>query len=142
MYFDEDGDVAHEFYEEVPPLRRGVKATMRRILTNLTPQVSNIVFICKKWIYLSFSSFTNMLFVVLRIVAFINQNFRYVLILIEQLTYKTLCCLAESMCIHLLFCKKAFALCSLGFIALTFMILYDMQVSSIHRCEYIVFDYK
>lgn len=39
MYFDEDGDVAHEFYEEVPPLRRGVKATMRRILTNLTPQV-------------------------------------------------------------------------------------------------------
>ncbi|KAK8751702.1 hypothetical protein OTU49_009891 [Cherax quadricarinatus] len=38
MYFDEDGDVAHEFYEEIPPLRRGVKATMRRILTNLTPQ--------------------------------------------------------------------------------------------------------
>ncbi|XP_047481601.1 tumor suppressor candidate 2-like [Penaeus chinensis] len=38
MYFDEDGDVAHEFYEEVPPLRRGVKATMRKILTNLTPQ--------------------------------------------------------------------------------------------------------
>lgn len=42
MYFDEDGDVAHEFYEEVPPLRRGVKATMRRILTNLTPQVSGV----------------------------------------------------------------------------------------------------
>ncbi|KAK8751703.1 hypothetical protein OTU49_009891 [Cherax quadricarinatus] len=39
MYFDEDGDVAHEFYEEIPPLRRGVKATMRRILTNLTPQI-------------------------------------------------------------------------------------------------------
>ncbi|XP_063851396.1 tumor suppressor candidate 2-like isoform X2 [Scylla paramamosain] len=38
MYLDEDGDVAHEFYEEVPPLRRGVKATMRQILTNLTPQ--------------------------------------------------------------------------------------------------------
>ncbi|XP_068205113.1 tumor suppressor candidate 2-like [Palaemon carinicauda] len=38
MFFDEDGDVAHEFYEEVPPLRRGVKATMKRILTNLTPQ--------------------------------------------------------------------------------------------------------
>ncbi|XP_050698633.1 tumor suppressor candidate 2-like [Eriocheir sinensis] len=38
MYRDEDGDVAHEFYEEVPPLRRGVKATMRQILTNLTPQ--------------------------------------------------------------------------------------------------------
>lgn len=42
MYFDEDGDVAHEFYEEVPPLRRGVKATMRRIFTNLTPQVGLI----------------------------------------------------------------------------------------------------
>ncbi|XP_045619175.1 tumor suppressor candidate 2 [Procambarus clarkii] len=38
MYFDEDGDIAHEFYEEVPPLRRGVKATMKRIFTNLTPQ--------------------------------------------------------------------------------------------------------
>jgi len=38
MYFDEDGDLAHEFYEEVPSLRRGVKSYMRRILRNLKPQ--------------------------------------------------------------------------------------------------------
>lgn len=38
MYFDEDGDVAHEFFEETNPMKRGVKATMRRIFNNLTPQ--------------------------------------------------------------------------------------------------------
>ncbi|CAL4205905.1 unnamed protein product, partial [Meganyctiphanes norvegica] len=38
MYFDEDGDLAHEFYEEINPMKRGVKATMRRILNNLKPQ--------------------------------------------------------------------------------------------------------
>lgn len=38
MYFDEDGDLAHEFYIEVPPSRKGCKATMKRILHNLIPQ--------------------------------------------------------------------------------------------------------
>lgn len=40
MFFDEDGDLAHEFYIEVPPSRKGCKATMRKVLHNLIPQVS------------------------------------------------------------------------------------------------------
>lgn len=39
MFFDEDGDLAHEFYEEVKPNKRGSKAKMKRIQTNLVPQV-------------------------------------------------------------------------------------------------------
>jgi len=35
MYFDEDGDLAHEFYEEI---KKGGKRKMRRIDRNLTPQ--------------------------------------------------------------------------------------------------------
>ena len=31
MYFDEDGDLAHEFYEEVAPKRKGGKRKMKRI---------------------------------------------------------------------------------------------------------------
>ncbi|GLH08146.1 hypothetical protein R5R35_008270 [Gryllus longicercus] len=38
MYIDEDGDLAHEFYVEVPPSKKGCKATMKRILHNLIPQ--------------------------------------------------------------------------------------------------------
>uniref|UniRef100_A0A1B6KXQ0 Tumor suppressor candidate 2 n=1 Tax=Graphocephala atropunctata TaxID=36148 RepID=A0A1B6KXQ0_9HEMI len=38
MFFDEDGDLAHEFYEEVKPNKRGSKAKMKRIQTNLVPQ--------------------------------------------------------------------------------------------------------
>lgn len=38
MYFDEDGDLAHEFYEEVLPRRKGGKRKMRRIEKNLRPQ--------------------------------------------------------------------------------------------------------
>lgn len=38
MYIDEDGDIAHEFYIEVPPPKKGCKATMKRILHNLIPQ--------------------------------------------------------------------------------------------------------
>nr|CAD7433601.1 unnamed protein product [Timema monikensis] len=38
MFFDEDGDLAHEFFVEVPPTRRGCKATMKKVLDNLTPQ--------------------------------------------------------------------------------------------------------
>lgn len=38
MYFDEDGDLAHEFYEEVGPRRRGGKKRMKRIDKDLTPQ--------------------------------------------------------------------------------------------------------
>jgi len=38
MYFDEDGDLAHEFYEEVPPKKKGGKRKMKRVLKNLVPQ--------------------------------------------------------------------------------------------------------
>ncbi|RZF42389.1 hypothetical protein LSTR_LSTR004197 [Laodelphax striatellus] len=38
MYFDEDGDLAHEFYIEELPSEKGSKARMRRIVTNLKPQ--------------------------------------------------------------------------------------------------------
>ncbi|XP_023322771.1 tumor suppressor candidate 2 [Eurytemora carolleeae] len=38
MYFDEDGDLAHEFYEEVAARKRGGKRRMRRIDKNLRPQ--------------------------------------------------------------------------------------------------------
>lgn len=38
MYFDEDGDLAHEFYEEVPPKKKGGKRKMKRVLRNLVPQ--------------------------------------------------------------------------------------------------------
>lgn len=43
MFFDEDGDLAHEFYEEVKPNKRGSKAKMKRIQTNLVPQVGLMV---------------------------------------------------------------------------------------------------
>lgn len=35
MYFDEDGDLAHEFYVEV---KEGRKSKMRRVYNNLRPQ--------------------------------------------------------------------------------------------------------
>ncbi|KAK2173288.1 hypothetical protein NP493_885g00000 [Ridgeia piscesae] len=38
MYFDEDGDLAHEFYEEVQINRNTHKTTMRRNYTNLRPE--------------------------------------------------------------------------------------------------------
>jgi hypothetical protein len=38
MYFDEDGDLAHEFYEEVKPSKRGEKARMRPLKERLSPQ--------------------------------------------------------------------------------------------------------
>ena len=37
MYFDEDGDLAHEFYEEVAPKRKGGKRKMKRVVKNLVP---------------------------------------------------------------------------------------------------------
>lgn len=40
MYIDEDGDMAHEFYEEVPDVNNENKITMKKITTNLTPQVN------------------------------------------------------------------------------------------------------
>lgn len=40
MYFDEDGDLAHEFYEEAVVTKNGQrKAKLKRIYKNLTPQV-------------------------------------------------------------------------------------------------------
>lgn len=39
MFFDEDGDLAHAFYEEVPA-EPGLKPTMKKVDKNLTPQVS------------------------------------------------------------------------------------------------------
>ena len=38
MYFDEDGDLAHEFYEEVAPKKKGGKRKMKRVVRNLMPQ--------------------------------------------------------------------------------------------------------
>ncbi|NP_001108308.1 tumor suppressor 2, mitochondrial calcium regulator L homeolog [Xenopus laevis] len=39
MYFDEDGDLAHEFYEETVVVRNGRKrAKLKRIQKNLRPQ--------------------------------------------------------------------------------------------------------
>jgi len=38
QYFDEDGDLAHEFYEEVAPKRKGGKRKMRKVMRNLIPQ--------------------------------------------------------------------------------------------------------
>lgn len=38
MYKDEDGDLAHEFYVEVPSDEKGCKSTMKRVYDNLTPQ--------------------------------------------------------------------------------------------------------
>ncbi|KAM8917222.1 tumor suppressor 2, mitochondrial calcium regulator b isoform 1-T2 [Spinachia spinachia] len=39
MYFDEDGDLAHEFYEEAIVTKNGrKKAKLKRIQKNLTPQ--------------------------------------------------------------------------------------------------------
>ena len=39
MYFDEDGDLAHEFYEEVMPKKRGGLRRMRKINSkHLVPQ--------------------------------------------------------------------------------------------------------
>ena len=41
MYFDEDGDLAHEFYEEVLPKRKGGKRKIKRVDSrNLVPQVN------------------------------------------------------------------------------------------------------
>lgn len=42
MYFDEDGDLAHEFYEETIVTKNGrKKAKLKKIQKNLTPQVGN-----------------------------------------------------------------------------------------------------
>ena len=44
MYFDEDGELAHEFYEEVLPKKKGGKRKMRRVDSkSLTPQVNLII---------------------------------------------------------------------------------------------------
>ena len=41
MYFDEDGDLAHEFYEEIK-VDDSQTTAMRRKLTNLRPQASKL----------------------------------------------------------------------------------------------------
>ena len=44
MYFDEDGDLAEEFYEEVSPA--GHKPWMKRVTEGLMRQVSlNVIFL-------------------------------------------------------------------------------------------------
>lgn len=65
MYFDEDGDLAHEFYEETIVTKNGrKKAKLRRIQKNLTPQgiirldhpcihVDFPVVLCEAWRWLS-----------------------------------------------------------------------------------------
>lgn len=49
MYFDEDGDLAHEFYEEVVTGGSRPRTAMRRNKKNLTPQVCYI----KLWVHCS-----------------------------------------------------------------------------------------
>lgn len=40
MFYDEDGDLAHEFYEETIVTKNGQKrAKLRRVYKNLIPQV-------------------------------------------------------------------------------------------------------
>lgn len=41
MFFDEDGDLAHEFYVEVPASGKRKHASMKRISKNLRPEVRN-----------------------------------------------------------------------------------------------------
>ena len=43
MYFDQDGDLAHEFYEEVPSKKRGIKTKMKKIVNGLTPEVNILI---------------------------------------------------------------------------------------------------
>lgn len=51
MYYDEDGDLAHEFYEETIVTRNGRKrAKLKRIHKNLIPQVMQSE---EKWGYCS-----------------------------------------------------------------------------------------
>lgn len=41
LYYDEDGDLAHEFYEETVVTKNGrKKSKLKRIQKNLIPQVS------------------------------------------------------------------------------------------------------
>lgn len=56
MYFDEDGDLAHEFYEEVK-INDSQTTAMKRKLVNLQPQASQIFFMADKQIYLTTISF-------------------------------------------------------------------------------------
>ncbi|XP_031549896.1 tumor suppressor candidate 2-like [Actinia tenebrosa] len=60
MYFDDDGDLAHEFYEEVKPTKQGEKAGMRLLTERLSPQgvvdlpyprlhVDFPIVMCKAW---------------------------------------------------------------------------------------------
>lgn len=45
LFFDEDGDLAHEFYEETIVTRNGrKKAKLKKIQKNLTPQVRKLKF--------------------------------------------------------------------------------------------------
>ena len=47
MYYDEDGDLAHEFYEETMVTKNGKKKSkLKRIQKNLIPQVSSFRKIC------------------------------------------------------------------------------------------------
>lgn len=43
MFYDEDGDLAHEFYEETIVTKNGQKrAKLRRVHKNLIPQVRGL----------------------------------------------------------------------------------------------------
>ena len=47
LYFDEDGDLAHEFYEETIVTKNGRRrAKLKRIQKNLIPQVKNVMIVC------------------------------------------------------------------------------------------------
>ena len=44
MFIDEDGDKAHEFYEEVPVPGKSHTTAMERKLVNLRPEVNSSIF--------------------------------------------------------------------------------------------------
>lgn len=52
MFFDEDGDLAHEFYEEVRLDGASQKTVMKRKLNNLRPQVNPVYFVYSEGVFL------------------------------------------------------------------------------------------
>lgn len=57
MYFDEDGDLAHEFYEEIFLDRQGKKRVMRKQERNLIAQVKGNFYVLASFYMLLFLFF-------------------------------------------------------------------------------------
>lgn len=51
LYYDEDGDLAHEFYEETVVTKNGrKKSKLKRIQKNLIPQVREELIVLFVWL--------------------------------------------------------------------------------------------